>query len=162
MLGTINSEIINTYGTKLIDIVYNWKEYTLYNVDYISYVNNNILSIVIKSTIKEGSNPQRVTIQTYNYSLENDKQVSLEEMLSLKGLKRADIQSKIITQMREKNTNAEAMASQGYNVYVRDIRSEEYLIENIKTYFLGEEGHLYIIFAYGNTNYTETMDIIIL
>lgn len=162
MHGTINSEIINTYGTKLIDIVYNWKEYTLYNVDYIAYVNNNILSIVIKSTIKEGNNPQRVTIQTYNYNLENDKQVSLEEMLELKGLKKADIQSKIVTQMREKNVNAEAMANQGYNVYVRDIRSEEYLIENITTYFLGEEGHLYIVFAYGNTNYTETMDVIIL
>lgn len=83
-------------------------------------------------------------------------------MLELKGLKKADIQSKIVTKMREKNVNAEAMANQGYNVYVRDIRSEEYLIENIKTYFLGEEGNLYIVFAYGNTNYTETMDVIVL
>lgn len=140
----------------------NGKEYTVYNVDYIWHINGDILSIVIKGTIKEGTNPQRITMQTYNYNLATDEEVGLEEMLNVQNLKKTDIQSKIIKTMREKNVNAETMAEQGYNVYVRDIRSDEYLIENIKTYFLGEAGHVYIIFAYGNTNFTETMDVIIL
>ena len=30
------------------------------------------------------------------------------------------------------------------------------------TYYLGQDGNLYIIFAYGNNHFTETMDIIII
>lgn len=156
----INDEIVTNFGGKLLDIINNSTSYTLYNVDYITYVNNNILSIVIKSILKEGSNPQRTIVQTYNYDLENDKEISLEDMLKLKEIGKADIQSKIIKTIRERNENSKAVADQGYNIYVRDIRSEEYLVDNIKTYYLGEDGALYIVFAYGNTNFTETIDII--
>lgn len=158
---TINNEIIITYCTKLLDILTNSQSYTIYNIDYITYINENILSIIIKSTLKEGSNPQRLIIQTYNYDMENNKQISFEEILNLKNIESADIQSKIIKTIREKNEKTETVSNQGYNIYVRDIRSDEYLIENIKTYFLGQDGHLYIIFAYGNTSFTETMDVII-
>lgn len=158
---TINNEIINTYATKLLNILKDAQNHTVYNVDYITYTNENILSIIIKCTLKEGSNPQRLIIQTYNYDIENDKQISFEEILSLKNIESSDVQSQIIKTIREKNEKTETVSNQGYNLYVRDIRSDEYLIENIKTYFLGQDGHLYIIFAYGNTSFTETMDIII-
>ena len=49
------------------------KKYTekvIYDVNYISYINDNILSLAIKSTLKRGNNPQREIIQTYNYNLE--------------------------------------------------------------------------------------------
>ena len=41
-----------------------------------------------------------------------------------------------------------------------DKASPIYQIENIHTFFLGSNGDLYIIFAYGNNNYTSEMDII--
>lgn len=160
--NSINNEIINTYGTKLLDILRNSQIYTVYNVDYITYINQNILSIVIKSTLKEGSNPQRLIIQTYNYNIEKNKKISFDEILSLKNAEKQEIQSTIIKIIREKNANTENVSNQGYNIYVRDIRSDEYLIENIETYFLGQDGHLYIIFAYGNKEFTETMDVIII
>ena len=42
---------------------------TIYSVDFTAYVNGDILSLAIRSTLKEGNNPQRVIIQTYNYNL---------------------------------------------------------------------------------------------
>jgi len=158
----INDEIINTYGVKLLDIIKNNQEYTLYNIDYVSFINDNVLSVVIKSTLKEGSNPQRVMLQTYNYDLDNNKELSLEEILNLKQIEKSVVQSKIIETVREKNTNVTDYAGQGYNIFVRDIRSDEYLIPNITTFFIGEGGHIFIVFAYGNNNYTATMDVIII
>ena len=32
---------------------------TLYQIDYVSYINGDILSLIIKATLKEGNNPQR-------------------------------------------------------------------------------------------------------
>lgn len=159
---SINEEILSIFGQKLIDIANNNTAYTIYNVDYVTFTNNNIVSLIIKCTLKDGNNPQRVIIKTYNYDLENDKLITLEEFIDLKQLNKNELQSKIINEVREKSENSKELAEQGYNIYVRDIRSEEYLIKNINTYYLGQDGHLYIVFAYGNTNFTETMDVIII
>lgn len=159
---TINNEINNIFGQKLVNIIKNSSVYTKYNVDYIAYTNDNIISLIIKATLKEGANPQRVMVQTYNYDLRENKVLSLEEYIDFKGLDKNIIQSQIINYIREKNINSADLANQGYNIYVRDIRSEEYLIENIKTYYIGEDGKLYIVFAYGNNNYTETVDVVII
>lgn len=161
-ISEINKEIIDTYGRKLIDIVNNNKEYSIYNIDYITYTNEDILSVVIKCTLKDGTNPQRVIIQTYNYDLQNEKTVTLKDILNKREINQTDLQSRIIETVREKNVNSKALAEQGYNIYVRDIRSDEYLIDNIKTFFIGQDGYIYIIFAYGNSNFTETMDVIVI
>ncbi len=161
IVNDINEDILNIFGTKLIDIVKNNTTNTIYNVDYVTFTNNNILSLVIKCTLKEGNNPQRSIIKTYNYDIYNDKIVNLEELLELKTIDKNSLQSQIINEVREKNENASTLAEQGYNIYVRDIRSDEYLINNITTYYLGQDGNLYIVFAYGNNHFTETMDIII-
>ena len=40
-------------------------------------ISNNILSLVVRSTLKEGSNnPQRDIVQTYNYDLTNQKKIT--------------------------------------------------------------------------------------
>lgn len=158
----INDEIIDVYGDKLLDIINNSKEFTLYYIDYVTYVNDNILSIVIKTTLKEGNNPQRLAIQTYNYDLINDRILELDDILDLKDIEKSNTQQKVIETVRQKNANTNILSEQGYNIYVRDIRSDEYLIENIKTFFVGEDGHVFILFPYGNKNFTETMDIIVL
>lgn len=50
----------------------------------------------------------------------------------------------------------------GYsNIYTRDLNNDMYKIANSKTFFLGENGKLYIIYAYGNQNFTSEMDIVL-
>ena len=62
----INMQIEQLYVSKLSQIVSaDQIDYTIYNIDYIAYVNSNIISLVIKATLKEGNNPQRVIITTY-------------------------------------------------------------------------------------------------
>lgn len=158
--ASINDEILEIFGLKLLDIVKNNGEYTRYTVDYVYSVNDTIISLVIRATLKEGNNPQRAIIKTYNYDVGSSTVVSLMEILEDKGLNKEQVQKQIIDIIREKNANSEVLASQGYNIYVRDLKSEEYKIENIQNYFISEDGHIYIVFAYGNQNYTETTDII--
>lgn len=136
--------------------------YTIYNVDFITYKYKDILSIIIKTVLKEGNTVQRTAIEIFNYDIENDKIVTLSEVLKEKNIEKTDVQTKIINTIRDKNTNSKNLAEQGYNIYVRDIRSDEYLIENIKTFFIDEQGYIYIVFPYGNNNYTQTMDVIII
>ena len=57
---------------------------TLYQIDYVSYINGDILSLIIKATLKEGSNPQRVIIQTYNYNLSTNEELTLSQILDIK------------------------------------------------------------------------------
>ena len=45
--------------------------------------------------------------------------------------------------------------------YQRDIGNNQYLLENIDTYFIDQNDYLYIVFAYGNQNYTSEMDLVI-
>ena len=65
----INEEIWNTFIAKMVSIAKEATVYTTYNIDYVVYVNNNILSLVIRCKYKNGANPQRDIIQTYNYDI---------------------------------------------------------------------------------------------
>ena len=157
---TINEDIVNTFGSLIVEIGKLEDEFALYTLDYIYYVNGNFLSLIVKGTLKEGSNPQRVILKTYNYDLTNDRIVTLNDIIKQKNINKDSLESKILSTVRNNNKNAKTVADQGYNIYVRDIRSDEYLVDNIENFFLGEDANLYIVFAYGNKNYTETMDII--
>ena len=159
--AAVNDEINNLFGRKLLEVVKESTVYTKYSVDYIAYTNSDIISLIIKSTLKEGSNPQRLMVQIYNYDLKENKLLSLEEYIDLMDLDRSSIQTQITNYIREKSANTDVSLAQEYNLYVRDVRSEDYLIENIENYFIGEDGKLYIVFAYGNTNFTETVDVVI-
>ena len=49
----------------------------------------------------------------------------------------------------------------GYNeIYVRDLTSDIYSVDNAGAYFLGPNGNLYIVYAYGNSEFTSEMDIV--
>lgn len=158
---SINDEINNIFGKKLLEVVKESTVYTKYSVDYIAYTNNNIISLIIKATLKEGSKAQRIIVKTYNYDLQENKLLSIEEYIEANKLDKQKMQTQILNYIREKNSNMNNLANENYNVYVRDVRSEEYLIENIENYYIGLDGHLYIVFAYGNDNETETVDIVI-
>ena len=159
---SVNDEINDIFINKLYEVVKENTVYTKYNIDYIAYTNNDIISLIIKATLKEGSNSQRLIVQTYNYSLKENKLLSLEECIDLMDLNKSEIQTQITNYIREKSANTDMSLAEQYNLYIRDVRSEEYLIENINNYYIGQDGKLYIVFAYGNTNYTETVDVIII
>ncbi len=133
---------------------------TIYSVSYEGFINGDILSVVIQSTLKEGNNPQRVIVQTYNYDLVTGEKVEASKLLSQKNIIQSDCQKKINSTIQDAQKQAQTLVQSGYTVYNRDLTSSMYLLSNISTYFLGPNGNLYIIFAYGNQNFTSEMDII--
>ena len=126
-----------------------------------AYVNTNILSLVIRSTLKEGNNPQRVIIQTYNYNLSTNEEMTLEEILEIKGLNKQNVESVISSQIKIANEEADRLKRLGYNVYTRDLTSSIYKIDNTDNYILGPNNKLYVIYPYGNANNTDEMDVIV-
>ncbi len=134
----------------------------LYNIDYVAYVNEDILSVVIKSTLKEGQSAQRVIVQTYNYNLSTGSEVKLNDLVTKKALNKDEVNNKIKSVVQEADNEAKVIASAGYNeVFSRDLNSSMYTVDNSGTFFLGDNQKLYIIYAYGNQNFTSEMDIIL-
>ena len=157
----VNQEIYNTFAKTIIDIVQNPNTHSTFNLDYVAYVNKNILSLVIKCTYKNGSNPQRKIIQTYNYDIDNNKLVDINEILSYKELDKEQVQSKVLEKIKVENAEVKAFAEQGYNVFVRNENDDMYKIENTPNFFLGKDNNLYLVYAYGNNNYTSEVDLLI-
>lgn len=156
-----NEKIKELYVNKANDIILNSTGNTFYTVEYMGYINTNILSLVIKSTLKEGNNPQRVIIQTYNYNLSTNEEVTFDQILEIKGLQKNFVKSAIIENVKKANAEAESLRNLGYNVYVRDLSSDIYKLSNTTYFILGANNYLYIIYPYGNSNYTDEMDIIV-
>lgn len=150
------------FANKASEILNNkYTEKVIYSVDYISYVNDNILSLVIKSTLKQGNNPQRVIIQAYNYNLETGEKVQLVDVLAKRNIIQSDCQNKIHEIVTKAQEEAQVLVQSGYTVYNRNLSDSMYQISNISTFFLGKNEELYIIFAYGNQNFTSEMDVVL-
>lgn len=133
-------------------------KYVKYDMEYITYLNRNVLSIVIRFTIKEGANPRRIIIKTYNYDIVENKQVKITDIIDRE--KENKIQEEINNKIEESNIRANQSISKGYTAYVRDTESKIYKIENATEFFIGNDNILYIIYAYGNQDYTDEMDLI--
>lgn len=157
--NTITQNVFANKANQILNSKNNNK--VIYQVDYASCINKNILSVIIKATLKEGNNPQRVIIQTYNYNLETGEKVQIADIISQKNLIQSDVQNKINTSIEKAKQEAEVLVQSGYTVYNRDLNNEIYSLANISNYFFGPNENLYIIFAYGNQNYTSEMDIIL-
>ena len=150
------------FANKASEILNNkYTEKVIYSVDYISYVNDNILSLVIKSTLKQGNNPQRVIVQAYNYNLETGEKVQLVDVLAKRNIIQSDCQNKIHEIVTKAQEEAQVLVQSGYTVYNRNLSDSMYQISNISTIFLGKNEELYIIFAYGNQNFTSEMDVVL-
>lgn len=156
-----NERVKGLYVDKANDIILNATNNTVYTVEYMSYINTNILSLVIKSTLKEGNNPQRVIIQTYNYNLSTNEEITFAQMLEIKGLQENTAKNKVLEKVQKANIEAEKLRNLGYNVYVRDLSSDIYEIGNTVNFILGADNNLYIIYPYGNNNFTDEMDVIV-
>ena len=157
-----NDEIRDVFEQKAKDILNTQRQNIIYSVNYCAYVTNNILSLVIRSNLKEGENPARDIIQTYNYDLINQQEVSFEDLLELKSVSRLDASRTINAEIKEIENEVKNMSELVYNLYPRNSNDEIYDIDNISEYFIGEDNALYVIFAYGNQNNTSEMDIVVL
>lgn len=168
----IKNELANTYNSmtqadfinKANDVMQNTDKTkkAIYSIDYAAYVNNNILSLVIRSTLKEGSSAQRIIIRTYNYNLSTNQEASLIDLITIKRLNKDEVNNKILQVVKAENQEAESLQSMGYNqIFVRDLTSDIYNVDNAGAYFLGPNGELYIVYAYGNGEFTSEMDIIL-
>ena len=156
-----NKEIENTFKGKAEEILKDSNQNIIYIVKYKAYVENNILSLVIYSDLKQGTSPQRVIIQTFNFNLEDNKELTLEEILKIYDLDKNEVQNKIDKDIRAEQKKAEDLIELGYNVFSRDTKSEIYKIENINEFFI-YDGNIYIVFAYGNEGITSEMDLVII
>lgn len=157
----INGEIFDTFARKIIDIMNNALIYTTYNLDYTAYVNGNIISLIIRCNYKDGTNAQRTIIQTYNYDIENDRLLNIQDIIKYKNLDKEEIQKKVNEEIKKVNSQMKNISEQGYNVYVRNENDEIYKIDNTSNFFLGKDNYLYLVYAYGNNNYTSEMDLVI-
>lgn len=160
-VSKINKEIYDIFCKKIIDIATNSTSRATYNIEYVAYINSNIISLVIKCNYKEGINPQRVIIQTYNYDIENKKLLTISDILEHKQLDSKQVQDTITKEIKEINSKNKSISEQGYNIFVRDESDEMYTLENTPNFFLGKDDYLYLVYAYGNKNYTSELDLII-
>lgn len=160
-IKSYNEDIKQVFQDKAESILNGSSNRSVYSVDYEAFLNNNILSIVIRSTLKEGSNPQRVIIQTYCYNIKEMKKVEFSDIMTLKNLDTNTVQEKIRKQIQGKQEEAKALQQLGYSVYIRDLRSDRYDVENISNFFIDENNNVYVIYAYGNSSNTDVTDIVI-
>ena len=157
-----NNDTIANFGERAKTLMNSptTKGYTIYDTSFTGYINNNILSVAIMGSIKEGNNAQRVLIKSYNYNLDTGKEVPISEVLSQKGIDPTLVNNKIKTEIKEAIEHAEIVSQTGYEVYKRNTDDEMYDVKNVNNYIIGPEGIIYIVYAYGNTNNTSEMDVI--
>ena len=138
----------------------NVSEKIIYSIDYAAYINGDILSVIIKSSLKQGNNPQRIIVQTYNYNIKTKEKVTLSNIIEQKNIDEQKLKSKIDRALQIVKREEEILTQSGYSVYVRDLNSDVYKLENITNFFLDNDEKLYIIFDYGNQNYTSELNIV--
>ena len=157
----INEEINRIYVEKIESIMKNSKDYTDYSITYKSYINGELLSLIIKETIREGKNTQSAKINTYNYNLNQNKTVSINDILSAKGYDSKKLQKEIDAEIKELNQKDEELKNQYKEVRLRETSDEMYKIENTENFIVNQDGYLYLIYAYGNKENTNKVDVII-
>lgn len=152
---------IETFIQKAREILNTENNNAIYLVEYVATIQNDILSVMIKSNLKEGSNAQRLIIETFNYDLRNNKKITLEELLKVERLNINDVQTKINDEIKTEQKRVEDLEKLGYSRYNRDVTSNMYKIENTNVFYMSKDA-IYILYPYGNENLTNDLDMIIL
>ena len=166
----LNSNTTYKYTTNIIDIfkaktediiAKNSSNNEIFSVSYKAYIVQDVLSLAIKAELKEGKNSQRVLIKTYNYNLKEDKEESLKDLLNLKGITENEANKKVKQEIEEKKKQNEQLSELGYNMYVREYDEKIHGINNTTEFFMDEKGNLYLVYPYGNKDYTSEVDLVI-
>ena len=155
-----NNEIKEIFQDKAESILETEGQNVLYTVDYQGYIENNILTVIIKSSLKQGVSAQQLIVQTYNYDLVNNKEITLNDEIDMLALNKTAVQNKIRSEIKAEQDKAAALQELGYEIYNRDSESDYYSIDNSNIFFVHDQ-NLYIIYPYGNDALTSEMDIVI-
>ena len=159
--SSLNEKTRTMFVNKIDEILQGTNKYNIYNLDYVAYVNDNILSIAIRATRKEGNSAQRLIVQTYNYDLINNKEVTLNEVLESQEYSKRTVNKKIEEQVKEASKQAETISqATGQIVYKRNIEDSMYTTDKANNFLIGKDGQIYIVFSYGIENQTTEIDII--
>lgn len=134
---------------------------TIYTVQYKAYLQNNILSLAIRSEYKEGEKSQKIMVDTFNYNVVEQREVKIDEILKIKNLKNTEATNKIRNEIKAIQEQNQALIDAGYSIYQRDYNSSIYDVLNCKQFLYGKNGMLYIIYPYGNEDNTSETDIVI-
>lgn len=161
LVSGYNQEIENVFVSKARNVLKSENKNVIFTVEYVANVQDDILSLMIKSNLKEGANAQRIIIKTYNYDLRNNKEISLEEMLKIKQIDEQQVQNKIKDEIETEEKKVTDLKQLGYNIYDRNVSSDIYTIKNTTEFYLNEN-ELYLIYPYGNDSQTSERDIVIL
>ena len=159
-IAKYNEDIKEMFEEKVNDILQTENENIIYSVQYSATLEEDVLSVIIEAELKEGSEPQRTIIKTYNYDLKNQQEITLEEIINRKQLNKDDVQNKIQEEIRQEQERVESMKALGYSIFERNLDDDMYKIENTQEFFV-KDGNIYIVYAYGNENLTSEMDLII-
>lgn len=143
--NAMNEDITKTFNDEIPKIKGNTELYTVYSVNYIAYLNGDLLSLAIRSSYYEEEGVQTINIKTYNYNLSQNKSVSLSEVMTAKGLTPDNVQIDINNKLETLN---EQDAEIGYTSTLRDLNSDIYKIENSNTFLVSNESDIYIIYNY--------------
>ena len=159
----LNQKIKNIFKDKSESVANSTSDVNvIYNVKYKAYLNNNILSLAILSEFKEGDNNQRIIVLTYNYNLDTNREVSINDIILNKNIDIKHANQHIKNTVDNSQKENLKLRDLGYPIDVRDSNSEEYKIENAKQFFQGQNGYLYVLYPYGNKEFTSEMDIVII
>ena len=142
-----NDEIKEIFQDKAESILETESQNVLYTVDYQGYIENNILTVIIKSSLKQGASAQQLIVQTYNYDLLNNKEITLNDEIDMLVLNKTAVQNKIRSEIKAEQDKAEALQELGYEIYNRDSESDYYSIDNSNIFFVHDQ-NLYIIYTY--------------
>lgn len=134
---------------------------SVYNVKYKASIENDIISLIIYSNIKQAGNAQKTTISTFNYNLENNKELELKDIIKIYNLSSRNVQNKINDTIKNENKKVQKLKEIGYNILEREDNSGKYFIENSSNFFI-YNNNLYIIYAYGNEEQTTELDLVII
>lgn len=156
-----NEEIKQTFEEKAESVLQSENENIIYSVQYQATIENDILSLIIRANLKESSSPQRLIMQTFNYDLKNNQEITLEDMINYKQLNMDDVESTIKEKITIEQQKVNDLRSLGYNIFERNPEDEMYKIQNSEEFFV-KDGNVYIIYAYGNENFTSEMDLVII
>ena len=133
----------------------------IYTVQYKAYLQNNILSLAIRSEYKEGNKSQKIIVDTFNYNIVEQREVKINEILEMKNIKNTDATKKIRDEIKSIQEQNQALIDEGYSLYQRDYTSSIYDVLNSNQFLYGKNGMLYVIYPYGNEDDTSEMDVVI-
>lgn len=143
----MNENIKQEFENEILAIKGSSEGYKVYNVNYIAYANEDLLSIAIKSTYYEQDvGTQTTKIKTYNYNLAANSKIDLASVMQAKGLTAENVQKEILNKLQALN---DSDAELGYSSIQRKLDDDMYKIANTDTFLVNDEGDIYIIYNYG-------------